>query len=466
MKAFKLWALKPINCGLFIILGFIYGCQGSSDKGSTYERILDYSNEILVINTHEHQHRPAEYNVDTINFFQLLHFTYLMQDLVSAGGHHLGGREMNTLPVSDLWDSVGPWLDFSRSTSYYAGFIKGIQKQYDFDELYFTASNVSDLSEQIVSNYSDYDSWFNAAFKNAGYEIMFNDRYWDPFNVDIDTRYFALVFHVNDIVGDVCKRPKPGGNLMWTYENAGKAGFEINSLSDYLMYCDFLFQKHLEHNAVCIKNSMAYVRSLNYDKVSFDEAERLFENPSSQLGSLERKKLEDFMFHWIIEKSIEYNLPIQIHAGYLAGSGNRLENGRPTKLNNLFLEYRDARFVLFHGGYPWTSEFVALGKMFSNVYLDLVWLPQISREKAVSTLDEMLDCVPYNKIFWGGDCSFIEESTGALELAKSVVAETLTKRIERGLLTEELAFDIVKSIFRTNAVEVFELNEKLGISPD
>ena len=170
------------------------------------------------------------------------------------------------------------------------------------------------------------------------------------------------------------------------------------------------------------------------------------------------------MFHWIIEKSIENKLPIQIHTGYLAGSGNVLENGKPTKLNNLFLKYRDARFVLFHGGYPWTSDFVALGKMFPNVYLDLVWLPQISREKAVLTLDEMLDCVPYNKIFWGGDCGFIEESTGSLEFAKSVVAETLAKRIERGVLTEDTAYEIVERIFRTNAIEVFRLQEKLGIS--
>jgi predicted TIM-barrel fold metal-dependent hydrolase len=100
--------------------------------------------------------------------------------------------------------------------------------------------------------------------------------------------------------------------------------------------------------------------------------------------------------------------------------------------------------------------------MFPNVYLDLVWLPQISREKAVLALDEMLDCVPYNKLFWGGDCAFIEESTGSLDFAKSVVAETLSKRIDRGLLTEDVAYDIVKRIFRENAVEIFKLEEKLG----
>jgi len=38
----------------------------------------------------------------------------------------------------------------------------------------------------------------------------------------------------------------------------------------------------------------------------------------------------------------------------------------------------------------------------------------------------------------------------------------LSKRIKRGLLTEEVAFDIVQRIFRENAIEVFKLKEKLG----
>jgi predicted TIM-barrel fold metal-dependent hydrolase len=168
------------------------------------------------------------------------------------------------------------------------------------------------------------------------------------------------------------------------------------------------------------------------------------------------------MFHWIIQKSIHYDLPIQIHTGYLAGNGNNLENGKPVKLNNLFLKYPEARFVLFHGGYPWTGEYAALGKMFPNVYLDIVWLPQISREKAVLALDEMLDCVPYNKFFWGGDCAFIEESVGSLEYGKEVLAEVLASRIERGLLTDDVAFDIVKKVLRENAVEVFNLEERLN----
>jgi predicted TIM-barrel fold metal-dependent hydrolase len=203
---------------------------------------------------------------------------------------------------------------------------------------------------------------------------------------------------------------------------------------------------------------MAYGRSIYYEDVPYETATALYEKAKISLSEAETKQLQDFMFHWIIKKSIEHDLPIQIHTGYLAGNGNTLENSDPLKLTNLFMKYRDAKFVLFHGGYPWTSQFVALGKMFPNVYLDLVWLPQITRTKAILTLHEMLDCVPYNKIFWGGDCSFIEESTGSLELAKSVLAETLSQRITDGLLTEELAKEVIEGVFRKNAIKVFKLN--------
>jgi hypothetical protein len=74
----------------------------------------------------------------------------------------------------------------------------------------------------------------------------------------------------------------------------------------------------------------------------------------------------------------------------------------------------------------------------------------------------MLDCVPYNKIFWGGDCGLIEESTGSLEFAKDVVAEVLAKRVKRGLLTEDVAMDIIDRIFRGNAIEAFHLEKRLG----
>ena len=70
--------------------------------------------------------------------------------------------------------------------------------------------------------------------------------------------------------------------------------------------------------------------------------------------------------------------------------------------------------------------------------------------------------VPYNKIFWGGDCSTIEETAGSLESGKEVVARVLAARVERGAMSEETARDVALKIFRENAVRLFKLEERLG----
>jgi predicted TIM-barrel fold metal-dependent hydrolase len=217
-----------------------------------------------------------------------------------------------------------------------------------------------------------------------------------------------------------------------------------------------MLQSAIKNGAIGLKNSMAYGRSIDYEKISIEMATSLFDK-SQQLNADEVKALQDFMFHWFLDKAAEYELPVQIHTGYLAGNGNQLDNGKPIKLNNLFLQHRNTKFDLFHGGFPWTGEWVALGKMFPNVYLNLVWLPQISKQRALVTFNEMLDCVPYNKFLWGGDCHFIEETVGSLEFGKKVVCKVLAERIEKGEMDEQTARKIIAGVFRENAIQLFNL---------
>jgi hypothetical protein len=438
----------------------IFRCQPEKDQLQTdLRRALD---EIPVINTHEHQRAPHELPDEHIAFYHLLESSYLSSDVRSSGTSGYAMETLDSLSDEVLWETYGPGLNHSRNTSYYSHFVKGFNKLYGFDALYFTEENVSELSTEIEKNYEDYETWFDQAFNNAGFELMFNDQYWNPFNCDLNDKYFALVFHINPLVMEVSNKPASGGEKGNIYKQANEDGFPMTTLDEYLAYCDQLFIKNVNNNAVCVKNSMAYSRTLYYEDISYEEAKDLFIRPSGSLSQTEAKKLQDFMFHWVIQKATEHELPVQIHTGYLAGNGNVLDNGKPVKLNNLFLKYPEAKFVLFHGGFPWTGEYAALAKMFPNVYLDIVWLPQISRQEAISSLDVMLDCVPYNKFFWGGDCALIEESAGSLEFGKDVVAEVLTKRIQRGLLTEDLAYEIAKGMFRENAIETFQLNEKLS----
>ena len=473
-KSHKRYIVVSFVIALFICWG--NNCRQNIDSG-VYDRIKAHIDTIKVINTHEHQRIRKEYKDQNFTFYTVLGSSYLKTDLVSAGAPVFKPEFINKANLDELWDMYGRYLDYCRNTSYYGHFLRGFQVLYGYNAPYFTKEGIASLSEQIAANYSDVDEWYAKAFEKAGFELMITDPYWDPFHIELDPRYFVMALNIDPIVISAGERKRLTVDKETAtksliedlyfqhsiYKYAKKDGVAINSLDDYLAYAEKLFQNALNKKPVSIKNSLAYFHSINYEDVPFAVAKELFDkSATSTLSDEEKKAIQDFMFHWIIKKSAESDLPIQIHTGYLAGNANTMENSRPTRLNNLFISYPKVKFVLFHGGYPWIGEFASLGKMFPNVYLDLVWLPQISREAAIRGFDEMLDTVPYNKFFWGGDCSLIEEATGSLEFGKEVAAQVLAARVEGGLMTEEVAKDVALKIFRENAIQFFKLKERLN----
>lgn len=441
----------------------VLGC--SSPKNDVYNNLMEHANTIKVINTHEHQRTPSDLEYSKFNFWTLLHKSYLMADVVSAGANNFSIKTINNSSLDEMWDSFGKYLNYTANSSYYQHFLEGIKKCFLYDEPVFTKDGIESLSKQIAEKYQNYEIWFDECFQKANFETMFLDQYWAPYNFDIDQEHFSLVFNINKMVYDIS-----GAKQVYNDENKEFGEFKkgsgvksINTLNDYLDFADFMLQSAIKKGAVALKNSMAYGRSIDYENVSFERAVVLFDK-SDQLKTEDIKALQDFMFHWFLDKAAEYNLPVQIHTGYLAGNGNQLDNGQPIKLNNLFLQHRTTKFYLFHGGFPWTGEWVALGKMFPNVYLNLVWLPQISKQRALVTFNEMLDCVPYNKFLWGGDCHFIEEAVGSLEFGKQVVCEVLAERVNSGHMDEETAKKIISGIFRENAVELFDLEQRISLN--
>ena len=436
---------------------------GSRETG-IYNRIRHHTDEIKVIDTHSHMHFPEEYGDHEFSLYHLIAHNYLLADMVSAGSPGYNLNELDTITPEEFWGKYGRALDFCRSTSYYGYLVSGFRKLYGFKDTEFTEENIAALASKVKEKNSNDSVWFDEAFNAGGFDLMFLCT--SRFSIPLDEKYYVVSYYINRYIQQAARKPAAGSGLKDMYLEAAGEGYDMKGLDEYLGFCDHMLKKNMDNRGVCIKNSLAYSRTLYYEDVPYEEAKKLYSKPSADLSATETKKIEDFMFHWFIRKAIEYDLPVQIHTGYLADNGNTLRNGYPLDLNNLFLQYPEARFVIFHGGFPWTGEFAALGKMFPNVYLDLVWLPQISREKAVQSLDVMLDCVPYNKFFWGGDCNNIEGEVGALEYGKDVVAEVLSKRVKRGLLTEETAMEIAERIFRENAVELFRLDSFLQNSAE
>lgn len=440
-----------MKTGLLLIPAIIL----TSCQEKTYDKIRAYLETIEIVDTHEHLQLPG----DSADFYFLDKISYFSSDIISSGSPGYEILRKEKFDPEKLWDKFGKHYNSSRATSYHEQFMNTLRILYGYNKPYLVKEDIKPLYDRMLkNNYQNYDKWFDEVYKKGKFRTMILDQYWDHFNTDIDTKYFNLVCNINTCVllaGEAAEQKKINSEK-GLLKLLGKEELPSQTIDDYLAIVDSVLNIFKRKGAVCLKNTLAYSRTLYFEDVKYEEAASLY-SEKGPLNEAGRKKIEDFVFHHIVQKSIDLDLPIQIHTGYLAGNNSQLDNGQPMKLLNILLKYPRARFSLFHGGYPWTGDFAALGKNFTNVHLDLVWLPQISKTEAISTLHEIIDAVPYNKIMWGGDVSWIDDSIGSLELAKEVVATVLSERVDRGWMTMDVALDIAKCIFSDNAVNFFRL---------
>ena len=163
--------------------------------------------------------------------------------------------------------------------------------------------------------------------------------------------------------------------------------------------------------------------------------------------------------HQGIQRAIEAKLPIQIHTGLQEGNGNIIINSNPTHLVNLFIQYPQAQFDIFHASYPYTGELTTLAKNFPNVYADLCWMHIISPYAARRILSEWIETLPSNKIFgFGGDYLIVEGAYAHARIARDNIARVLAEKGEEGYFSLPEGLDFARKILRDNPAEVFNLS--------
>jgi uncharacterized protein len=424
----------------------------NQDNGPALEqRIRNRIDNIKIIDTHEHQGFPY---MNRHNCFDIS--MYMIADLISSGMPPISDSMEKIHDPEAYWNHISPYLKFSRATSYHAQFIQNLKQMYVLKGDELTKDEFLRISSQIDRNFKNYAQWLDSGLNKLNIDFMLVDRVWDPFNPEMEHEKFGYVFRFDRLVTDVrslsqSKKITDEKILKLT----GKSEISLLTLDEYLKFTDLVLASVQKHQAIALKMGLAYHRSLDFAEVTYEKAKSVYASDNKSRENL--KELQDFLVYYIVNKAGEADLPIQIHTGYLHGNNNDLNRGNPCQLVPLFRRFPNTRFIIFHGSFPWTGNFIAITKNFTNVYADLVWLPQISRTNAINTLHELLDAVPYNKIMWGGDVGKIDETAGSLELAKKVIVAVLAERIRKGWLSEEAAFDICDRIFRENAMEIFKL---------
>ncbi|MCW4048206.1 MAG: amidohydrolase family protein [Candidatus Bathyarchaeota archaeon] len=421
--------------------------------------------KIRLIDTHEHLPQEKDRvnrDVDVLSEFYL---HYASSDLISAGMKEEDLHMIKEVshPIEKRWKVLEPWWEKIRNTGYSRAIEIAARDLYGVDGI--NADSYKILSERMMEkNKEGLYRW--VLKEKAGIDISILDSLTDA--PVVDRELFAPVLRVGELVA-----PRDRNELEILAKSHGEV---IHNFSDYVSLVRTRFDE-LAGKVVAIKIALAYRRPIFFDKWTFSEAEEAFnkmfkvrmfarylidpEGKNSKMvpetpGVEALQPMQDYLVHVAIQEAEKRGLPIQIHTGLHEGNENIVSNSNPELLVNLFMEYRDAKFDIFHGSWPYCGQLGALAKNFQNVYIDMCWMHIISPNKSRSQLHEWLDEVPVNKILgFGGDYLFVEGAYGHAVIARDNVARVLSRKVDEGDYSMEQAKKYASWILRENALKLF-----------
>jgi glucuronate isomerase len=436
--------------------------------GKIYEEIYDYVKDLEVIDTHEHLppfERLREKDTDVLKEY-LAH--YMSCDLVSAGLSQDDYEKVigNELSIAEKWQLVETYWEYSRNTGYARSLDIAARTLYGVDRI--CRDTIEELNEKFKDSLKP--GHFKKVLKEKSkiktsllHALLFeNEKIVFDSKLECDPEFFSNVYPIDGIVF-----PQMGDDILRIEEQSGMI---VCSFEDMLEAAEKLLENAMEKGAVALKSALAYQRSLRYDRVTRYEAEEEF-NEFFKYKHMGRylpqvcprgKNYQDYMMHYMLGLAGKKRLTVQFHTGIQEGNGNILSNSDPSLMSNLFLEYPDVDFDIFHMSYPYQNVVAALAKMFPNVYIDMCWAHIISPSDSVDALAGWIDSVPVNKISaFGGDYIFVDGVVGHQHIARENVSKSLARKVNEGAFDVERAKEIAGMLFYDNPLKIFKLKDKI-----
>ena len=404
-----------------------------------------------MVDSHEHLQDECERLKNNGNCIRLLQH-YLSDDFVSAGLRRrevFGPNAENESPVV-LWRRLEPFWNAVKNTGY------GRAARITIKELY----GIDKIEESVISK-------LQQAFAELAVPGFYEKILRGHCNLEscqvawgayVETTQPTLL--LQDINIDGFQEGAISG------EEISRVGItEIKDLNDYHDYIQRWFQKYALY-AAAIKSTMAYRRGLDFEKTSAKQAEEPFKRKLEgvRLNPEDTKLLQDHLSWFCISQADQYELPVKLHLGYYAGTGempvSRIEKN-VAQAADLCLASPQTRFMFMHTAYPYGHALTAVVKQFKHAYLQTCWAWIIDPLGTKDFLKRYLVTAPSNKIHvFGGDFTGVENVVGHARIARNGVYAALAELVEEEYLEREDALELVEPLLRGNARRIFNLEKK------
>lgn len=445
----RIFEFMRVLVSLIIFLTLTSFSAGRKPKEGYEQRIKAFVDTCRVFDTHEHMFNP-----EALKYTNFLDFTLLLQqnsydDLASAGmsRSHFDELFNKSLSPSEKWKIVKPYWRNSFNTGSNRVMMTAINDLYGIEEL--NDSTVEILSSKIRDAYQG--DWFNHVLRDrCRIEYLVQEEDFLGYN----SNYIRYTDRFSQWITIRSK---------FTVDSLAACQLEpIFTFNHFTKSLEKGFSEAVRMGMMGAKINVAYERTLKFEKTSERAAKRVFKtlkngNESFKISMEKAKPLQDYMLFRLLDLARDYQVPVAFHTGLQAGAGNYLENSDPSLLTNLFIEYPEVNFVLYHGSYPFGGELSVLAKTFRNVYLDMNWTYSISPSYAARYLAEWLETVPVSKIMaFGGDQRSVENTYGELMVAREVIAEVLIEKVRKGYFTESEAKDVARMILHDNGINFYK----------
>lgn len=413
---------------------------------NTHRALYEYVMKRPAVDAHEHLMPESARLALKPDVIWLFH-QYARSDLISAGMPAAEAvaitGENQAMPLEQKWRLFKPFFETIRFTGYTRAVLYAIKDLYGF-------ATLDDTTYQAISARI-------AAENTPG----------------ITDRFLGQRGHITTILNCnyLIEQPTPYSYpLMWLpdlpMQNTGEylrrleaqIGVSITSLDALLAGFIKLLDSYRAQGVIGLK-ILSAPRTMPAPAQAQASFARFLAGNRATMTAEDNACINDFVFDQILQRIPGYRYTVAVHCGFGAGCNADFSRTHIRQMFPILQRYPEVRFDLFHLGYPWVDEAVAVGKAFVNASLNLTWCHILNPSTTVRAMIDLIKSVPVNKVLaMGGDYWRLPDvAYGHLKLARELLGRALAICREERWLTAADARRIADRWLFDNAYDIYPL---------